>query len=481
MTEIIPRRHDKNMPMDELIKLVDESDWDAKAIYAAKLVWGDGIESDPQAGIAILQEAHAAGSVRATAELGFRHVDADGPVPQDLEQAEAYAALAIERGNRFGWLVRLNIAHARQDTNAAFEHGKMFLSQTPPEERNPDIVYEVGGAAHFAGRYAEAIPFYEEAASAGHSAAAINLSLMIQRGQVELPNAEIITLLRSASIVPAGAALFAQCVFYADRHGEEVDPELQIEAVNSLKAIQYQYHSTYEMLGDAYENGFGVEKDPSAATYYYKEGAECEDADPQGPVTSSPGWVNVVYALRLAEGKGCDVNLPAAFDALERAGEIAQEAGSIGTLAEAAHHASRLAELADQPDLRKRALPLLEKGAQGGHPEVMLALAKALLRQTGKVGDARPWFVRAIACDDVVSAVDAANCMLAVDCKAEAYAFARVAADMGADLSPDLAGLDPAARDKGLLFMKGKSGQKLYGELKVAIAELVEQFGPPVD
>ena len=183
----------------------------------------------------------------------------------------------------------------------------------------------------------------------------------------------------------------------------------------------------------------------------------------------------------LAEGKGCDVNLPAAFDALERASEIAQEAGSIETLAEAAHHASRLAELADQPDLRKRALPLLEKGAQGGHPEVMLALAKALLRQTGKVGDARPWFVRAIACDDVVSAVDAANCMLAVDCKAEAYAFARVAADMGADLSPDLAGLDPAARDKGLLFMKGKSGQKLYGELKVAIAELVEQFGPPVD
>ncbi len=476
---VIPRTHDKNMPEDELMALVESGDWDAKAIYAAKLVLSGDEDGGVEKGVAMLQEAYEAGSARATAELAFRHADRGGPLPQDLDKAEAYAAEAISRGNPFGWAARSLIAEVRGDLDAGFEAGKRFLEELPEGERDPAVVYSVGAFAHHGGRYDEAVPFYEEAAAAGIGPAAINLAMMINRAEVDLAPDRVIALLRVAAAAgePVGAALFAHRAFYPNVYDQAQDLALQGEAVEILRDSldEDPYHEVYHLLGYAFENGLGVAADPAEATKYYGMAA-INEVWPAGAVkTLGVGRANIEYAIRLAAGMGTEANPEQAFKYCERAAELAQEAGEPEMAATAAYHAHQIVEDAGLDALRPRLLPLLKLGAEDGNPELMVPYAKALAERSGMKA-ARVWFVRGLACEDASGGIAAAELLLQAKKPAEAYAFAKAAEDLGASLPAELSALDAETRDKGL-FRKGKSGAELYASLKEEITETVQTFG----
>jgi len=94
----------------------------------------------------------------------------------------------------------------------------------------------------------------------------------------------------------------------------------------------------------------------------------------------------------------------------------------------------------------------------------MKGYAKAQFAKTGDMAYARGWFVNALACEDDEAGIEAARMLLADGEEAEAYPYAHYAAT-------DLAALSPDKRNKGFLFMTGKSGAELYAMLKQQVQE----------
>ena len=473
--QIIPRTHDKTMPHDALMRLVEAGDWDAKAIYGARLIGGEGVEQDEVLGIAMMEEARKAGSARGSAGLGIHYAFEK----DTLDKAGEYAAEAIERGNPYGWMARVHIGQTSGDDAASAAAGKAFLAESDPKEQSPDLIYSIASLVQYAETAEASVPYYEAAIKGGSRPAAINFALMIIRKQVDLSGARASELLRMAAIdgAPAGATLYANRCLYAD---DPVDAATLEEALTLLEDVtDPDDHERLHLLAVATDRGRGRAQDDAEATRLYALAAENErDVRSEGPTVLGLGRANIDYALRLSEGKGTDPDPAKALECCERAVALAKEGDVPEMIASAAFHALEIGKTHGIADVPERFEDALSIGANNGEPEMMAPFGRLMAKKTGTMKSVRFWFVSTLACDDPAGGIEGARAALELGEDAQAYAYAHYAAtDLGADLPPDLQNLDPEARAAGSLFMKGKTGAQLYEKLKVAVAKAVRKYG----
>ncbi len=485
---VIPRTHDKDMPFEQLMPLVDVGDWDARAIYAQRLFFGYGIQPDPQKAVAIMHQASDAGSARSAAELGFRYLDGDGVLPRDLDRARAYANLAIERGNYFGWWAHALREESESNLQAAYEAGMKFAALAPEGERAPENIYIIAWLAHHTGHVADAVPLYEEAAIAGHESAAINLGLMIMRGECDLPNDRVVKLFHQASRLrsPAGLALFVQCLCFLDDSTPQAHPEMLAEAVGYLRqeiAAGSDYHYHAYLMAKLHDEGLGVPQDSVEATRLFALASQQETVDDGPPYVVPLGRASLAYARRLRLGLGTALDLKGAMAACERARDNAMQivdnpgySGTTDVIDDATFLAIEIAQESDRFSLKQRCISMLEASAKTGNVDLILPLAKLQYQINSNFDKARFWFVLAIAVDQPDAGVEAALMLLENGKLAQAYAFAQSAAASGVSLPATLASLSEHDRDKGGLFKKGATGTEAWAKLKQEIEEARQTY-----
>ncbi|MHB9147215.1 MAG: patatin-like phospholipase family protein [Candidatus Amoebophilus sp.] len=267
-------------------KAAKQGDAEAQYILGCMYDDGRGVIKDEQKAFKWYQKAAAQGYVGAQYNLGVIYEGGMG-IKQNYKQAVSWYQAATEKGSPIAQasLARMyfNGRGIKKDIKRAGALLQLVHKEIQAGAERGDIECQfMLGWMYYNGQGvdkddAEAVEWYEKAASQGYVGAQNNLGIMYNNGRgVEKDDAKAVEWYKKAAEKGYAYAQFNLGLMYEYRQGVAKDDAKAVEWYK--KAAEKGYAYAQFNLGRMYENGQGVAKDYAKAKDWYRKAARRGDA-----------------------------------------------------------------------------------------------------------------------------------------------------------------------------------------------------------